>query len=152
MRKKSQTHKNSVTYTRNRIRYQVNRILTTSDIPVRKGIILTHLAFKLSLFRIPNELSDQSILNLKFRRSLTHLHCKCDSAYDIGCQFDTTVCNTSLLSRVVNANLCLMVGAFHGYGHNQQCQLHWHPTYLLGTGLSDGEGCEHVFSFSNKLA
>ncbi|KAG2121961.1 hypothetical protein DEU56DRAFT_714526, partial [Suillus clintonianus] len=27
----------------------------------------------------------------------------------------------------------------------------WHPMYITGTGHSEGEGCEHVFSASNAL-
>ncbi|KAG2741541.1 hypothetical protein P692DRAFT_20880086 [Suillus brevipes Sb2] len=38
-----------------------------------------------------------------------------------------------------------MVGAFHGH-------LDWHPVYIPGTGHSEGEGCEHIFSASNVLA
>ncbi|KAG1867721.1 hypothetical protein F4604DRAFT_1881618 [Suillus subluteus] len=45
-----------------------------------------------------------------------------------------------------------MVGAFHGHAHNRKCQLVWHPMYILGTGHSEGEGCEHIFSASNELA
>ncbi|KAF8329666.1 hypothetical protein F5887DRAFT_896614 [Amanita rubescens] len=45
-----------------------------------------------------------------------------------------------------------MVGAFHGYAHNRACQLHWHPLYITGTGLTEGEGCEHIFSSSNDIA
>ncbi|KAG2065845.1 hypothetical protein BDR04DRAFT_1031786 [Suillus decipiens] len=45
-----------------------------------------------------------------------------------------------------------MVGAFHGHAHNQRCQLDWHPMYIEGTGHTEGEGCEHIFSSSNELA
>ncbi|KAH7903532.1 hypothetical protein BJ138DRAFT_1020474 [Hygrophoropsis aurantiaca] len=45
-----------------------------------------------------------------------------------------------------------MVGAFHGHAHNRKCQLLWHPTYIKGTGHTEGEGCEHIFSSSNDLA
>ncbi|KAF8545568.1 hypothetical protein OG21DRAFT_1479759 [Imleria badia] len=45
-----------------------------------------------------------------------------------------------------------MVGTFHGHAHNCQCQLKWHPMYIPGTGHTEGEGCEHVFSASNALA
>ncbi|KAG1817568.1 uncharacterized protein BJ212DRAFT_1446632 [Suillus subaureus] len=45
-----------------------------------------------------------------------------------------------------------MVGAFHGHAHNQRCQLDWHPMYIEGTGLTEGERCEHIFSSSNNLA
>ncbi|KIL64908.1 hypothetical protein M378DRAFT_77595 [Amanita muscaria Koide BX008] len=45
-----------------------------------------------------------------------------------------------------------MVGAFHGYAHERACQLAWHPLYMKGTGRTEGEGCEHIFSSSNDLA
>ena len=45
-----------------------------------------------------------------------------------------------------------MVGSFHGHAHNRKCQLDWHPTYVKGVGLTECEGCEHVFSMSNDLA
>ncbi|KAG2335913.1 hypothetical protein BDR05DRAFT_978878 [Suillus weaverae] len=45
-----------------------------------------------------------------------------------------------------------MVGMFHGHTHNCKCQLDWHPMYIPGTRHTEGEGCEHVFSSSNKLA
>ena len=45
-----------------------------------------------------------------------------------------------------------MVGSFHGHAHNRACQLRWHPTYIQGTGHSEGEGCEQIFSSSNDLA
>ncbi|KAG2052119.1 hypothetical protein BDR06DRAFT_983288 [Suillus hirtellus] len=45
-----------------------------------------------------------------------------------------------------------MVCAFHGHTHNQQCQIDWHPMYIEGTGHTEGEGCEHVFSSLNELA
>jgi hypothetical protein len=73
-------------------------------------------------------------------------------AYDIGCAFETTLHGTSL-KQLVDANqFLLMVGAFHGHAHNRSCQLKWHPTYIEGTGHTEGEGCEHVFSSSNDLA
>lgn len=73
-------------------------------------------------------------------------------AYDISCAFATTLSNSVLGPHARALNLSLMVGAFHGHAHNCQCQLKWHPMYILGTGHTEGEGCEHVFSVSNALA
>ena len=73
-------------------------------------------------------------------------------AYDIGCAFSKTLANSVLGPRAQVLNLHLMVGAFHGHAHNRQCQLKWHPIYIPGTGHTEGEGCEHVFSASNALA
>ncbi|KAG1766385.1 hypothetical protein EV702DRAFT_979590 [Suillus placidus] len=73
-------------------------------------------------------------------------------AYDIGCAFAKTLSNSSLGPLAANLNLRMMVGAFHGHAHNRRCQLDWHPMYIEGTGQTEGEGCEHIFSSSNELA
>ncbi|KAG1884167.1 hypothetical protein F4604DRAFT_1920018 [Suillus subluteus] len=73
-------------------------------------------------------------------------------AYDIGCAFAKTLANSTLGQRAGSLNLQMMVGAFHGHAHNRRCQLDWHPMYIEGTGHTEGEGCEHIFSSSNELA
>lgn len=73
-------------------------------------------------------------------------------AYDIGCAFSKTLTNSSLGRQARELEFRLMVGAFHGHAHNRKCQLDWHPMYIPGTGHTEGEGCEHVFSASNELA
>ena len=45
-----------------------------------------------------------------------------------------------------------MISAFHGHAYNHLCQLDWHSMYIEGIENTKGEGCEHVFSMSNKLA
>ncbi|KAG1816408.1 uncharacterized protein BJ212DRAFT_1213235, partial [Suillus subaureus] len=72
--------------------------------------------------------------------------------YNIGCAFAKTLANSTLGQHASSLNLQMMVGAFHGHTHNQQCQLDCHPMYIEGTGHTEGEGCKHVFSSSNKLA
>jgi hypothetical protein len=73
-------------------------------------------------------------------------------AYDIGCAFSKTLSTSSLGPRAHTLGLRMMVGAFHGHAHNRKCQLDWHPMYINGTGHTEGEGCEHIFSLSNELA
>ena len=77
---------------------------------------------------------------------------KIGCAYDTGCAFETTLGNSSLGDYAKANQFRLMVGSFHGHAHNRGCQLRWHPTYINGTGHSEGEGCEQVFSSSNNLA
>ncbi|KAG1874317.1 hypothetical protein F4604DRAFT_1582102 [Suillus subluteus] len=72
-------------------------------------------------------------------------------AYDIGCAFSKTLENSCLGPRACELNLRMMVRAFHGHAHNRQCQIDWHLMYIEGTGHTEGEGCEHVFSSSNEL-
>lgn len=73
-------------------------------------------------------------------------------AYDIGCAFSKTLSTSSLGPRAQSLALRMMVGAFHGHAHNRKCQLDWHPMFITGTGHTEGEGCEHIFSSSNELA
>lgn len=73
-------------------------------------------------------------------------------AYDIGCAFSKTLDSSCLGPRARELNLRMMVGAFHGHAHNRWCQIDWHPMYIEGTGHTEGEGCEHIFSSSNELA
>jgi Kyakuja-Dileera-Zisupton transposase len=82
---------------------------------------------------------------------LTYFKKKIGCAYDIGCAFQMTLHGTSLKQLVDLNQFLLMVGAFHSHAHNCSCQLWWHPTYIEGTGHTEGEGCEHVFSSSNEL-
>ncbi|KAI5991218.1 hypothetical protein EDD15DRAFT_2388647 [Pisolithus albus] len=72
--------------------------------------------------------------------------------YDIGCTFATTLANSSIGLKASSLNTRMLMGAFHGHAHNRKCQLDWHPLYVCGTGNTEGEGCEHVFSASNDLA
>ncbi|KZT18098.1 hypothetical protein NEOLEDRAFT_1031975, partial [Neolentinus lepideus HHB14362 ss-1] len=72
--------------------------------------------------------------------------------YDIACAFEGTVGRSSLALKAKEHKVQFIVGAFHGHAHNRGCQLRWHPTYVSGTGRSDFEGCERVFSSSNAIA
>ncbi|KAF9514365.1 hypothetical protein BS47DRAFT_1295128, partial [Hydnum rufescens UP504] len=38
------------------------------------------------------------------------------------------------------------ISVFHAYGHQWVCQLWYHPQKSDGWGLTDGEGCEHLWS------
>ncbi|KAG2112803.1 hypothetical protein BD769DRAFT_1364361, partial [Suillus cothurnatus] len=73
-------------------------------------------------------------------------------AYDIGCAFSKTLNNSSLGPCICALNFQMMVRAFHGHAHNQRCQIDWHLLSIEGTGHTEGEGCEYIFSSSNKLA
>ncbi|KAI5984618.1 hypothetical protein EDD15DRAFT_2201177 [Pisolithus albus] len=59
-------------------------------------------------------------------------------AYDIGCAFARTASTSSIGPRIQALGLRFMLG--------------WHPMYIEGTGNTEGEGCEHVFSAFNELA
>lgn len=73
--------------------------------------------------------------------------------YDIGCGFSTTAKRSPKLGPKITAKGCaLCVNAFHSHAHCRTCQLDWHPLYTEGTGIEDFEGCERIFSESNRLA
>ncbi|THG94779.1 hypothetical protein EW026_g6755 [Hermanssonia centrifuga] len=73
-------------------------------------------------------------------------------AYDVGCDLQKTLMNSSLGARARELELRLLVPAFHGHAHNRLCQLSWHPMYIDGVGKADFEGCKHAYSESNQLA
>ncbi|KAG1728938.1 hypothetical protein EDB19DRAFT_1939615 [Suillus lakei] len=72
--------------------------------------------------------------------------------YDIGCQFKTTLDNSSLGPLARSMHHTCLVGAFHGHAHRRLCQLFSLTTYIKGLGLEDLETCERTFSKSNSLA
>ncbi|KAG0696141.1 hypothetical protein DFH29DRAFT_984721 [Suillus ampliporus] len=63
--------------------------------------------------------------------------------YNIGCTFYKTLGNSSLGPHACALNLWMMVGV---------CHIDWHLVYIEGTGHTEGEGCEHIFSLLNELA
>ncbi|KAG1834285.1 hypothetical protein DFJ58DRAFT_719367 [Suillus subalutaceus] len=72
--------------------------------------------------------------------------------YDIGCQFKTTLDQSSLGPLARSLQHTCLVGAFHGHAHRRLCQLFSLTTYIKGLGLEDLETCERTFSKSNSLA
>ncbi|KIJ57766.1 hypothetical protein HYDPIDRAFT_34807 [Hydnomerulius pinastri MD-312] len=73
-------------------------------------------------------------------------------SYDIGCQFSTTLANSSIGPLAQSSRHSCLVGAFHGHAHRRLCQLSHLTLYTEGLGLKDLETCEHTFSKSNALA
>jgi hypothetical protein len=74
------------------------------------------------------------------------------AGYDIGCHTAATISKSDLNQKASKKLLTMLVGAFHGHGHNRLCQLKYLATYVKGLGLEDLEGCERYFSKSNALA
>ena len=73
-------------------------------------------------------------------------------AYDIGCNFEGTIKNSSLGPLFAECEGRFCVPAFHGYSHNYICQLTFHPNILTGFGIEDAETMERGFSGSNAVA
>ena len=73
-------------------------------------------------------------------------------SYNIECQFETTLNNSSLGSKAQELNYTSLVDTFHGHAHRRLCQLSHLTTYRKGLGLEDLDVCEHAFSWSNPMA
>ncbi|KAG8688508.1 hypothetical protein FRC08_011398 [Ceratobasidium sp. 394] len=73
--------------------------------------------------------------------------------YDIACSFVKTLARSALLGfRSKELGFDLSLGLFHGPAHRRQCQVLFHPQNRRGTGLTDFENCETLFSSSNRVA
>ncbi|KAI0744667.1 hypothetical protein C8Q76DRAFT_764263 [Earliella scabrosa] len=82
----------------------------------------------------------------------TSLPGKKSVGYDIGCEFTATVRNSSIGPAFFKSGSRFCVPAFHGYSHEYDCQVKFHPHRIPGMGLEDLETMEHIFSSSNQLA
>ena len=73
--------------------------------------------------------------------------------FDVGCSYDATVKNSPLLGPDAKVKgLQIIDNAFHGWVHNQLCQLKYHPVYHTSIGLEDLETLKCFFSSSNTIA
>ncbi len=70
-------------------------------------------------------------------------------AYDVGCKFEAFARNN--LAPVIFERLEFVVPAFHITTHEFNCHLNYHPRANKRAGLSDGEGCERVWSSIRHL-
>ncbi|KAF7968760.1 hypothetical protein HWV62_29352 [Athelia sp. TMB] len=70
--------------------------------------------------------------------------------YDIGCQLKRSMLKYGFLEDVFG-RITFAVSVFHAYGHQWACQVVYHPRKCCGFGLSDGEGCERLWSALRKL-
>ncbi|KAI6127276.1 hypothetical protein F5141DRAFT_1250334 [Pisolithus sp. B1] len=71
--------------------------------------------------------------------------------YDIGCQLEHSCCKWKLLDEEILSRLKFGISVFHAYGHQWPCQIVYHPQKCVGFGLSDGEGCEQLWSSLKML-
>ncbi|KIM51219.1 hypothetical protein SCLCIDRAFT_143749 [Scleroderma citrinum Foug A] len=71
--------------------------------------------------------------------------------YDIGCQLERSCRKWKLLDDGILSRLKFGISVFHAYGHQWPCQIVYHPRKCVGFGLSDGEGCEWVWSSLKML-
>ncbi|KAI6143510.1 hypothetical protein EDD17DRAFT_1781808 [Pisolithus thermaeus] len=71
--------------------------------------------------------------------------------YDIGCQLEHSCHKWKLLDEGILSRLKFGISVFHAYGHQWPCQIVYHPRKCVGFGLSDGEGCEQLWSSLKML-
>ncbi|KAG1816762.1 uncharacterized protein BJ212DRAFT_1446841 [Suillus subaureus] len=71
--------------------------------------------------------------------------------YDIGCQLEHSCQKWGFLDDSILSCISFRISVFHAYGHQWPCQIVYHPQKCAGFGLSDGEGCEHLWSALKHL-
>ncbi|KAG1744527.1 uncharacterized protein EDB91DRAFT_1236494 [Suillus paluster] len=71
--------------------------------------------------------------------------------YDIGCQLEWSCRKWKFMDNSILSRIAFAVAVFHAYGHQWPCQIIYHPRKREGFGLSDGEGCERLWSFLKPL-
>ncbi|KAG2122530.1 hypothetical protein BD769DRAFT_1629198 [Suillus cothurnatus] len=71
--------------------------------------------------------------------------------YNIGCQLERSCRKWNFLDDSTLSRIAFAVAVFHAYGHQWACQIVYHPRKREGFSLSDGEGCERLWSFLKPL-
>ncbi|KAG1878578.1 hypothetical protein C8R48DRAFT_745225 [Suillus tomentosus] len=71
--------------------------------------------------------------------------------YDIGCQLERSCRKWKFMDDNTLSRIAFAVAVFHAYGHQWPCQIVYHPRKREGFRLSDGEGCERLWSFLKPL-
>lgn len=71
--------------------------------------------------------------------------------YDIGCQLERSCRKWGFLDDSILSRINFGISVFHAYGHQWPCQIVYHPRKCTGFGLSDGEGCERLWSALKHL-
>ncbi|KIJ08728.1 hypothetical protein PAXINDRAFT_88440, partial [Paxillus involutus ATCC 200175] len=71
--------------------------------------------------------------------------------YDIGCQLEHSWRKFKFFANSILSRFHFAISVFHAYGHQWPCQVVYHPRKRQGFGLSDGEGCERLWSTLKPL-
>ncbi|KIJ05044.1 hypothetical protein PAXINDRAFT_21677 [Paxillus involutus ATCC 200175] len=70
---------------------------------------------------------------------------------DIGCQLEHSWRKFKFFANSILSRFHFAISVFHAYGHQWPCQVVYHPQKRQGFGLSDGEGCEQLWSALKPL-
>ncbi|KAK4700282.1 hypothetical protein P7C70_g5969, partial [Phenoliferia sp. Uapishka_3] len=72
--------------------------------------------------------------------------------YDVGCNLWAHCRKRKIFEPEIDSGrLGMALAVFHAYAHIWLCQMLFNPRFLLGYGLSDGEGTERFWAFLAKL-
>ncbi|KAF9514019.1 hypothetical protein BS47DRAFT_1392769 [Hydnum rufescens UP504] len=77
-------------------------------------------------------------------------HWRVGILYDIGYQIHRSALKWDLLPQWM-PRIIFAISVFHAYSHQWVCQLWYHPQKGDVWGLTDGEGCEHLWSDLQRL-
>ncbi|KAK4699766.1 hypothetical protein P7C70_g6489, partial [Phenoliferia sp. Uapishka_3] len=72
--------------------------------------------------------------------------------YDVGCNLFAHCRKRKIfVPEIASGRLGIALAVFHAFAHNWLCQMSFNPRFLLGFGLTDGEGTERFWSFLSRL-
>ncbi|KAJ3553783.1 hypothetical protein NM688_g3435 [Phlebia brevispora] len=94
----------------------------------------------------PGEQQKYAIALLEHLFSLLPSNATVKALYDIGCLLDRSIHLYYLLSDDIIQRLGWAISAMHSYGHGWACQLIYAPRFQDGSGETDGEGVERLWS------
>jgi len=99
----------------------------------------------------PGEQQKYAIALIQHIFSLLPSNATVVALYDVGCVLDRSLHQYNILPEPIVARLAFCTSAMHAYGHQWACQLVYNPRIQVGTGLTDGEGVERLWSRMRKL-
>ncbi|KAJ3554830.1 hypothetical protein NM688_g2903 [Phlebia brevispora] len=94
----------------------------------------------------PGEQQKYAIALLEHLFSLIPPHATVGAYYDIACVLHRSVNRYGLLADSIIDRLGWITSAMHAYGHGWACQLVYAPRFRQGSGDTDGEGVERLWS------
>ncbi|KAF9513355.1 hypothetical protein BS47DRAFT_1265433, partial [Hydnum rufescens UP504] len=98
----------------------------------------------------PGEQQFYALAIIDFVMAQLPVHWRVGILYDVGCQIHRSTLKWNLLPQWM-PRIVFGISVFHAYGHQWVCQLWYHPRKGNIWGLTDGEGCERLWSDLRSL-
>jgi hypothetical protein len=98
----------------------------------------------------PGEQQFYALAIIDFVMAQLPTHWRIGILYDIGCQIHRSALKWNLVPHWM-PRIIFGISVFHAYGHQWVCQLWYHPRKSDVWGLTDGEGCERLWSDLRRL-